>query len=180
MRFLICILTLLTSVSAYGWLHPSPDYAKQMEGSDFVAIVRADKISDTGNTKQLDSNSKILFREFEVELRVQFVLKGKAKSDSIIRCRLFRYPNKIELKTDLEEREGMRQYVMSNPWESCLFVPTQNTDYMVFLKKNKSGDYLPVTGVKGAVYSVVQLKVPFDFDPIPDLVDEQVEKNGGR
>jgi hypothetical protein len=144
-------------------MHPHPDYAKQFEAADLVAIVRVREVADTGATNRLDPNSQIRFREFETDMEVLSLLKGEATN--AIKCRLFRFPSEQERNADLGERDARIQYLKATPWESGLFVPKQHHEYLVYLKRSEAGYYLPARGVQTAVYSFLELKVPCAIDP---------------
>ncbi len=167
----LIILMLLITVSAQAWMHLLPDYAKQQKDADLVAIVRMDKVTDTGNTRMLDSKSQIQFRELETEMKILSTLKGRA-TDSI-KCRLYRFPVKKERDADIEQGEADRQYLMATPWQSGLFVPKQHREYLVYLKLSEAGYYLPTTGYTAAIYSIIELNVPFTSNP-----DKEAEQGG--
>ncbi|MEI6781984.1 MAG: hypothetical protein WCQ21_13810 [Verrucomicrobiota bacterium] len=156
-------VVLLMMTSGYAWIHPIPDYRKQLEASDLVAVVRVAQVSNTGITKQLRSNSRLQFRELEVQLEVISPMKGEAPQH--IRCRLYRFPTIKETMADLGEREARVEDLKASPWESGLFVPKQWEYYLGYLKRSDDAHYVPVGGFESAALGFLALKAPFTTRP---------------
>ncbi len=154
---------LLTAIPCHAWMHLIPDYKSQLDAADLVAVVRVLKLTDTGSTNRLNLNSRLWFREFEVEMKMLSVFKGGATN--IIKCRLYRFPTEQERNAELVEREDRMEYLKANPWESGLFIPNLHRDYLVYLKRSEPDSFVPATGIRSAIFSMLELKVPHNSDP---------------
>src|SRR5437870_2535688 len=111
--FSIAALTVATAVQSYAWIHPIPDYKKQFEDADVVAIVRVSGVTNTGSTKRLKTNSRLEFRECELQMQIVSLFKGETTNS--LKCRLYRFPTKKEREADLGERDAAVEYMKANP-----------------------------------------------------------------
>lgn len=171
MKTLVAIIFFLalmvSSLNAY--VHPFPDYQKQFEKSDLVAIVRVSAIKDTGATKRLEKNSRLEFREVEVQMKIISLFKGS--NTNSFNCRIYRFPTKQERDADLGERDSLSAYVMANPWDSGIFVPKLHRDYLVYLKRSPDGTYHPV--YESFTHTILELKSGAVTYP-----DEEAKRDG--
>lgn len=164
-----CAALVLMSSVAFAWLDLRPNYEQQKAAADMVAVTEVKSIQDAGNKKQLKPNSKLLFRQIEVQLKVVSLLKGVAVKTNEVKCLLWRFPTEAERISDHGD-EAKAEYGLANPWESSLFVPKLNATYLAYLKRTENGNYVPATG-DASIYSLIRLEVPFTSDP-----DEQAKK----
>jgi hypothetical protein len=160
--FVNLAVLLLSGMSSLAWMDLQPDYKKQFESSDVVAVVRVTSISDTGVTNALQG-TRLRFREMRVEMRVTSLLKGEAPEQ--IKCMLYRFPTESESKADWGEREGPFVLLEGSPWETGLFVPKQWDYYLGYLKRRGDGTYYPARGFEEAILCLVELRVPFTTSP---------------
>ncbi len=163
MKALLAGISLLVGIAlpSYAWIHPIPDYQKQFDESDLVAVVRVSSVADTGITNRLKADSRLQFREVAVEMKIITLFKGQATNS--VNCRLYRFPNKKERIADLGEREAGIEYIKATPWESGLFIPKVHRDYLVYLKRSADACYQTVKG--SASHTILELNAQFASDP---------------
>jgi hypothetical protein len=164
MRILFRIAALIAvALPCQAWRHPIPDYSGQFDSADVVAVIRVSRIAETGQTKRLRGNSRVMFRELEVQVEIVSLMKGKTNQP--ITCRLYRFPTIEEAKGDLGPRAHI-ELLAETPWESGLFVPRQWNHYLAYLKRDADGFYVPVRGFEGADYCFRELNCPSnDYPP---------------
>ena len=165
----VAILTALAAAHCYAWIHSIPDYQKQFEQADLVAVVRVSGVTNTGSTKRINEKSRLEFRECEVNMQIISAFKGDTTNS--VKCRLYRFPTEAERDADLGKREAAIEYMKATPWESDLFVPKQWDHCLVYLKRSAAGSYRTVTG--SSVHNILKLEVSFVTDP-----DKEAERNG--
>ena len=100
----VAILAAVAAAHCHAWIDPIPDYQKQFQQADIVAVVRVSGVTNTGTTKRINNNSRLEFRECEVKMQIVTPLKGDATNS--VNCRLYRFPTKAERDADLGEREA--------------------------------------------------------------------------
>jgi hypothetical protein len=152
----IAALIMLTATS-HAWRDLTPDYGKQFEAADLVAVVRVSSISETGITNQLRNGSRLLFREIAVRFDVVSLMKGGTNQQ--IMCKLYRFPTTEEATEDLGTN-GKMELLAAGPWESGLFIPRKWYHYLAYLKRTQDGNYVPVSGFEMADHCLVELTVP--------------------
>jgi len=134
-----------------------PDYARQYEESDLVAIVLALEASENGGKKEMEGHPEVKLREVVVKLKTLNTLKGKTTER--FECKFYRFPTSEEFSSD-NPNLGIREAVPFLVLEHGLGVPIQSRDYLVYLQVNEDGEYLPTAGIFMSKTSTMELHAP--------------------
>jgi len=141
---LILALGLLL-MPAQGWLHmESLDFEALRESANLVAVVKVDRIEETGKTKHYKDHVKL--REQVLHLMILSALKGEA---ACVSCRIYREPTGEELIADGIPEGQLRRFMLKLGVDEVLhFSPARISEgdiLLVYLKRDGE-HYQPVTG----------------------------------
>jgi hypothetical protein len=162
-NFFVATVFLLFGSSALAWMSPWPDYKNQFTKAELVGIVRAIRVKETGEAKAIEEGVNLLFRKVEVELNVLSLFKGQSKEK--IDLVLFRRPTREECIADFGEVQGSRAWFLvkvAGTGREGYFVPVEGRDYLVYLGKERDGQYLPFGGFMSSLYSILEVKGPLE------------------
>jgi len=166
MRFLFLAISILLSTTALARLIDGPwDYENLTKQADLIVIASYAKSKKTDKSEPTSigiakgmkvTESSITFDTNPLmgkvnlaEFKVQTVLKGKIKDDSLV-VKHLRIPEGLN-----EKRKAF--YYIRGP----RFIKLKaNTSYIMFLKKDKDGSWIPLSGQTDPWLSINELKSP--------------------
>jgi hypothetical protein len=174
MRLLILILLSSFASASSGYRYGIPDYPTMYRDADLVAIVRFVGLKDTKEKRMLDDvfsrPTGLYFRELKGTVNVISLLKGDVDPNSKLVCRFYRFSTLEESSEDLGDSELARKrraacfrnwgkiHVFAGPPDQT--EGFERTDFLVYLKKNSDGFYIPVTGDSDSDSAIRELNRP--------------------
>ncbi len=144
-RALACAIILTIPLAAFGRLVKSWSYQEMFDQADLVVVAKPVSTKDTAEKAVLpDITPDVPFVGIETKFDVQLVMKG---GKDVRRFTLHHY--RLEHPTT----------ILGDGPALAAFDPNDNHKYLLFLKKEADGRYVPVAGqTDPAIFCVIKLE----------------------